>query len=57
MFVYLKVLKPHYSKRQMRFGSRGPKGHRKALRPRRPWYTVLRGQYYDRPLSIYQNSS
>ena len=55
--VFLKVLKPYYSKRLMRFGSRGPKRHRKALRPRRPWQTVLQGQYYNRPLSIYQNSS
>ena len=47
----------HYSKRLTRFGSRGKKRPRKALRPRRPWQTVLQGQYYDRPLSIYQNSS
>ena len=32
--VFLKVLKPYYSKRLMRFGSRGPKRHRKALTPK-----------------------
>ena len=57
--TYVDILKisSHYSKRLTRFGSRGPKRHRKALRPRRPWQTVLQGQYYNRPLSIDQNSS
>ena len=51
--TYVDVLKisSHYSKRLTRFGSRGPKLHRKALRPRRPRQTVLQGQYYTKLLS------